>query len=175
MLYANNKGTDQPAHPRSLISTFVVRCLDRIIPILAKSKISRLCLASVAEHAGLSLTWSQTQKTGFDVAQLTCEHLPFRVLSGRIGQRHILMSRSTTKLTKWHVRHAKIQISLGINPVWSKSSLCAQWEAKDARFLRAESEDSDQTGRMPRPIWVFARRTGHFVGFVVRWLSLYFD
>ena len=26
--YANNKGADQPAHPRSLISTFVVRCLD---------------------------------------------------------------------------------------------------------------------------------------------------
>ena len=25
--YANNKGADQPAHPRSLISTFVVRCL----------------------------------------------------------------------------------------------------------------------------------------------------
>ena len=28
MPYANNKGADQPAHPRSLISTFVVRCLD---------------------------------------------------------------------------------------------------------------------------------------------------
>ena len=39
---ANNKGADQPAHPRSLISTFVVHCLDSNIPILAKSKISRL-------------------------------------------------------------------------------------------------------------------------------------
>ena len=29
--YANNKGADQPAHPRSLISTFVVRCLDSMI------------------------------------------------------------------------------------------------------------------------------------------------
>ena len=28
--YANNKGADQPAHPRSLISTFVVRSLDSI-------------------------------------------------------------------------------------------------------------------------------------------------
>ena len=26
--YANIKGADQPAHPCSLISTFVVRCLD---------------------------------------------------------------------------------------------------------------------------------------------------
>ena len=33
--FANNKGADQPAHPRSLISTFVVRCLDSMICILA--------------------------------------------------------------------------------------------------------------------------------------------
>ena len=26
--YVNNKGADQPAHPRSLISAFVFRCLD---------------------------------------------------------------------------------------------------------------------------------------------------
>ena len=30
MSYANNKGADQPVLPRSLISTFVVRCLDSI-------------------------------------------------------------------------------------------------------------------------------------------------
>ena len=27
--YENNKGADQPAHPRSLISAFVVRCLEQ--------------------------------------------------------------------------------------------------------------------------------------------------
>ena len=32
--YANNKGTDQLAHLRSLSSTFVVRFLDSIIPLL---------------------------------------------------------------------------------------------------------------------------------------------
>ena len=32
MPYANNKGADQPAHPRSLISAFVVRCLDGVFP-----------------------------------------------------------------------------------------------------------------------------------------------
>ena len=41
MTYANNKGADQPAHPRSLISTFFVRCLDSMICILAISKVSR--------------------------------------------------------------------------------------------------------------------------------------
>ena len=33
MPYVNNKDADQPAHPRSLISTFVVRCLDSMIHV----------------------------------------------------------------------------------------------------------------------------------------------
>ena len=33
MSYANNKGADQPAHPCSLISAFVVRCLDSVISL----------------------------------------------------------------------------------------------------------------------------------------------
>ena len=65
------------------------------------------------------------------------------------------------------MRLAKTQISLGIRPVWSESLLCAQWVAKDPSFLHADSEDSDQTGRMPRLICVFAERTCHFVGFVM--------
>ena len=63
------------------------------------------------------------------------------------------------KTNKITVRPAKTQISLGIRPVWSESSLCAQWVAKEPSFLHADSEDSDQTGRMPRLIWVFAGRT----------------
>ena len=74
------------------------------------------------------------------------------------------------KISKWHVRRAKTQISLGIRPVWSESSLCAQWVAKDPNFLHADSENSDQTGRMPRLIWVFARRTCPFICSVRRWL-----
>ena len=69
------------------------------------------------------------------------------------------------------VRPAKTQISMGICPVWSESSLCAQWVAKDTSFLHADSEDSDQTGRMPRLIWVFAV-AHHFVGFVMMRLIL---
>ena len=47
------------------------------------------------------------------------------------------------KTNKMTVRLAKTQIS----PVWSESSLCAHWVAKDQSFLHADSEDSDQTGR----------------------------
>ena len=68
--YANNKGADQPVHPRSLISAFVVRCLDSIIPPVCISEISSLYLTTVAEQAGLSLSWSQTPETGFLVTRL---------------------------------------------------------------------------------------------------------
>ena len=70
MSYANNKETDQPVLPRSLISTFVVHCLDSIICLVSVSKISSLYLASVAVQAGLCLTWLQTPKIGFLVKRL---------------------------------------------------------------------------------------------------------
>ena len=89
-----------------------------------------------------------------------------RQFRGKIG----LISHQTThprtwteprrdKTNKMTVRPAKTQISLGICPVWSESSLCPHWVAQDPGFLHADSEDSDQTGRMPRLIWVFAGRT----------------
>ena len=53
------------------------------------------------------------------------------------------------KTNKMTVRPAKTQICLGIHPVCSESSLCAQWVAKDPSFLHADSKDSNQTGRMP--------------------------
>ena len=46
--YANNKGADQPAHPRSLISAFFVRCLDSIIPLVSISKIFKPLLSFCA-------------------------------------------------------------------------------------------------------------------------------
>ena len=60
--YANNKDADQPL---SLISVFVIRCLDSLIDLVAISEISCLQLASVPEQACLGLTWSQTPKTRF--------------------------------------------------------------------------------------------------------------
>ena len=65
MSYAKNKGADQPAHPRSLISAFVVRCLDSVMFLVSVIKISSLMLASVAEQASLSLTWSETPEETF--------------------------------------------------------------------------------------------------------------
>ena len=64
-----------------------------------------------------------------------------------------------TEPTKWHVRPAKTQISLRICPVWSESSLSAWRNIGASATHWAHSEDFDQTGRMPRLIWVFAGRT----------------
>ena len=55
-----------------------------------------------------------------------------------------------------------------------QSSQCALWVVEDPMFLHPDSEDSDQTGRTPRLIWVFAGRTYHFVGCLMRRLILNF-
>ena len=80
MTCANNKGADQSAHPRSLISTFVVRCLDSILPLVSISELSSLCLASLAAQAGLCPTWSQTPKTGFLVTRLILSRFMWNAL-----------------------------------------------------------------------------------------------
>ena len=69
------------------------------------------------------------------------------------------MCRDMTKPIKWPVRPAKTQISLGIRPVWSESSLSAWRNLGPLATHWAHSEDSDPTGRIPRLIWVFAGRT----------------
>ena len=56
--------------PRNLISTFVVCCIDSIIPLVSISEISSLHRVSVAAQAGLCLYRSQTPKTGFLVTRL---------------------------------------------------------------------------------------------------------
>ena len=53
-----------------------------------------------------------------------------------------------------------------------QSLLCAQWVARDPSFIHADSEDSDQTGQMPRLIWVFAGRT--VISFVLSSMGIIF-
>ena len=53
-----------PAHPRRLISAFVIRFLESTISKLATSIISFF----LAEETGLSLALSETPKTGFVVS-----------------------------------------------------------------------------------------------------------
>ena len=158
--YVNNKGADQPAHPYSLMSAFVVRCLDSIIPLLAIAKISRLQLVSVAAQAGLCLTWLQTPEDRFshDKALIIPtsskrDGLPNSSCSSFCTT--IYKSRLRTKPTKWHVHPVKTQISLGLHPVWSESSLSAWWQLESLATHSAYSW-SDLADRL---IWVFAGST----------------
>ena len=82
------------------------------------------------------------------------------------------MSHLMTKPAKWHMRPAKTQISLGIRPVWSVVTV----RMKKAWVLScplSASEDTDQTGWMPRLIWVFAGRT--VILLVLSWGSSYYE
>ena len=58
------------------------------------------------------------------------------------------LSHDMTRPTKW----------VCIRPVWSESSLSAWRNLGSLATHWGHSEDSDQTGWMPRLIWVFARR-----------------
>ena len=83
------------------------------------------------------------------------------------------MRHSMTKPTKWPLRPANTQISVCIRPAWSESSLSVWRNLGSLATHWVHNEDSDQTVRMPRLIWVFAGRTYHFVGFVVLWLTCF--
>ena len=72
---ANNKGADQLAHRRSLISAFAVHLFDSIILKLAPSEISLFFLVSVAEKAGFGMLLSETLKTGFVASMLIYIHV----------------------------------------------------------------------------------------------------
>ena len=68
------------------------------------------------------------------------------------------------------VRPAKTQISLRIRPVWSESSLCAQWVAKDPSFLHADSEDWSDWADAQADLSL-RRAPVNSGGFVMRWLT----
>ena len=70
------------------------------------------------------------------------------------------MSHDMIKPAKWVCAQKKLR-SAWASTQSDQSSLCARWVAKDKdlSFLHEDGEDFDQTGRMPRLIWVFAGRT----------------
>ena len=72
------------------------------------------------------------------------------------GTYHVTLSLLMTKPTKWHVRPVMTQISLGIRPVWSETLLSPWRKLRSLANHWAHSENSDQTGQMPRLIWIFA-------------------
>ena len=103
---ANNKDSDQPAHLRSLISIFVVRCLDNIIPWVSISKISSLHLASVAVHASFESYLVENHKGRFscDEAHVSwscgSEPVHYKEMLGQLAQSaaHLTAIQEVTSL-----------------------------------------------------------------------------
>ena len=76
------------------------------------------------------------------------------------------MSHLMIKPTKWHVRPAKTQISLGIRPVWSEASLSA-WRSYPLSAQRRLWPDWADAQADLSLRWAHS----HFVGFVMRRLK----
>ena len=75
--------------------------------------------------------------------------------------------RAGRKRIFWHVCPTMTQISLRIRAVWLESSLSAWRHFASLTIQNATSEDSDQTARMRRLIWIFAGRTCPEVRFLM--------
>ena len=67
-----NKDADQLRGNREADQRLCFRYSDSTIPLLSKSKISRLLPSSVTAQPGLCRTWSETPKTGFLRTRLMC-------------------------------------------------------------------------------------------------------
>ena len=69
------------------------------------------------------------------------------------------LSYKVRKHSFWHVRSKRTHISRRTNAVRSETSLSAWRNLASLAIQNAPSEDSDQTARMRRLIWIFTKRT----------------
>ena len=158
---ANNKDTDQPAHLRSLFSVFVIRFLDSIYRCYI---LNFKTLASLSCWAGRFESYLvENPEDGFsrDKAHFisTCPRSDkgHVTVTGKYKPENDKTNRVTcapSKDSDQFVQTNQFPLSAWRN----HGPLATHW---------AYSEDSDQTGWMPRLIWVFAERRDHFEGFVM--------
>ena len=133
------------------------------------------CRSHLFEDSTLLTIRNCTQFSTFNVYMMPHNVLKIGTLSHFIFlfiEFNAHLSDDMTKPTKW-VCAQRRQISLGIRPVWSESSLSAWRNLGSLAVHCTHSEDSDQTWRMPRLICLRWAHT-HFVGFVMSWLMYYF-
>ena len=107
------------AHLRSLISAFVVRCLDSIVSLVS---IFAITLAGLCSWAGRfeSYLVGNPQRQVFSWRGSTVSQDFFKKTKWKA-----LIEPPHAKTNNVAVCTAKTQISLGIRPVWSESSLSA--------------------------------------------------
>ena len=114
-------------------------CLDSIISLVSISEISSLYLASVAEQAGLSLTWLKTPKTGFLVTRFNKKWIS---LVSQCNLRSLLSNHMGRVKRIWYLspmRAAKVQASLGIRAVSPEPPLLAHTSSESRGTFRLKA------------------------------------
>ena len=144
---ANSEGSGETARMRKLAWAFVGRICDKYHNLMSWHILAFCIICS-------RLIWIFAGRTYHIIILLYL--CPFRT-----SEWTAKMSRSTTKPTKYMCAQRRLR-SAWASAQFDRSSLCTLWLAKDPMILHADSEDSDQTGQVPRLIWVFAGRTCHF-------------
>ena len=94
-------------------------------------------------------------------------------LGNKIKDRLEARKSHTIWATTWQNQQNGLCVLRMLRWAWAfaqsdQSSLSAWRNIESLATQWAQSEDPDQTGRMPRMIWVFAGHKGYFVGFVMR-------
>ena len=96
------------------------------------------CCSLIPEENLIPENLIQTQKHLLPLSRKRVSYLQWAIVA---FLKVILdLSRSMIKPKKWPVRPAKTPVSLGIRLVWTGSSLCALWVAKDPVLLQADRE-----------------------------------
>ena len=161
-LHADNEDSDQTVHAH-----FVGFVIDDYITVVVVF-CSQVYVGTQFVTIDPSLCWMLTSR---DLS--TSKKYEFKKLKRNYQEEAfpegIYISRLMTKSTKWHVRPAKTQISLGIRPVRSRSSL-SRWRNLGSLATQwAHSEDwSDWVDAQADPSLRWAH--SHFVGFVMQQL-----
>ena len=115
--------------------------------ICARPCVWYLKIASVSCVSWLGACWSGWQN--LQVCQTYCLANVITLWSSLLTIPEHDMSCVMTKPTKWHVRPAKTQISLGIHPVWSESSLSAWRKLGSLAPIERTAKTLIRLGRCP--------------------------
>ena len=143
-------------HPRTCFSSFstMSQTYD-IINIAVTSRV--LSILHFVSQLRVNVSWSLHYLTIMRIYQET-KKLEQKFWSPLVFEPH---HNKTNKMSSENSDQP------GHLPVWSESSLSAWRKLGSLATHWADSEDYDQSRRMPRLIWVFAGAPGHFVGFVM--------
>ena len=149
--------TDQTGRMPRLIWVFAGRTLILLVLPCHGSSYQFDRLVSIRNLKFLQVPWKRKSKELFEITLYGMKSSPRNWTSARQNQQDDLC-------IQWRL------ISPAICPVWSVFAMHPVGSQGPKRTAK-----TDQTGRVPRMLWVFAGHTGHFAGFVVLRLNCFWS